>query len=126
MDTALIYRLASGQLDGGRPLEALALLEPLADELRDSAAGRLLLGRAYYRSAQLRRAEEELTRAVELAPSDAHARALLGRTLQRRSRHADALVHLRLAAALDPGYAADRDSCEARVSAPRGSLRRRW
>ncbi|MCW0212263.1 MAG: tetratricopeptide repeat protein [Pseudonocardia sp.] len=117
MDTALIYRLAEGQLESGRPLDALALLEPLADELRDGAAGSLLLARAYYRSAQLRRAEEELTRAVELAPTDAYARALLGRTLQRQSRHADALPHLRLAAALDPGYAEDRDSCEARVSA---------
>lgn len=116
MDTALIYRLAEGQLDGGRPLEALAMLGPLADQLRDGAAGSLLLGRAYYRSAQLRRAEEELTRAVELAPADAYARALLGRTLQRQSRHAEALVHLRLAAALDPEYAADRDSCEARVA----------
>ncbi|MCE3552631.1 tetratricopeptide repeat protein [Pseudonocardia sp. RS11V-5] len=116
MENALIYRLAEGSLEAGRPLEALELLAPLVDELRDTAAGALLLGRAYYRSAQLRRAEETLTKAVELAPSDPYARYLLGRTLQRQSRHADALPHLRLAAAQDPAYAEDRDACAARLA----------
>ena len=111
----LTYRMALGWLDGGRPLEALQMLEPRAAELRGSAAGALLLGRAYYRSAQLRKAEEELRRAVELAPADSYARYLLGRTLQRQSRHADALPHLRLAAAQNPDYADDRDTCAARV-----------
>lgn len=114
MDT-LTYRMAEDWVDGGRPLEALGMLEPRAEELRASFSGTLLLGRAYYRSAQLRKAEEELRRAVELAPADSYARYLLGRTLQRQSRHADALPHLRLAAALDPGYAGDRDTCAARV-----------
>lgn len=115
----LTYRMAESWLDDGRPLEALQMLEPARDELRDSAAGRLLLGRAYYHSAQLRRAEETLGRAVELAPTDAYARFLLGRTLQRQSRHADALVHLRLAAALDPrpDYVERRDTCAERIAA---------
>ncbi|WP_098958833.1 CDC27 family protein [Pseudonocardia sp. N23] len=114
MDT-LTYRMAETWVDGGRPLEALEMLEPRAGELRESSGGTLLLGRAYYRSAQLRKAEEELRRAVELAPADSFARYLLGRTLQRQSRYADALPHLRLAAAQNPVYAEDRDACAARV-----------
>lgn len=114
MDT-LTYRMAETWVDGGRPLEALEMLEPRAGELRESSGGTLLLGRAYYRSAQLRKAEEELRRAVELAPADSFARYLLGRTLQRQRRYADALPHLRLAAAQNPVYAEDRDACAARV-----------
>jgi Flp pilus assembly protein TadD len=37
-----------------------------------------------------------------MAPTDAYARLVLGRTLQRRSRHEEARVHLRVAAALAP------------------------
>jgi tetratricopeptide (TPR) repeat protein len=114
MDT-LTYRTAERWVDEGLPLEALEMLEPRAEELRATAGGALLLGRAYYRSAQLRKAEAELRLAVELAPADAYARYLLGRTLQRQSRHDEALPHLRLAAAQDPGYAGDRDACAARV-----------
>jgi Flp pilus assembly protein TadD len=96
------YRLAELYLETGDPLEALRLLEPLADELRTHAGGQLLLGRAYYHSAQLARAQEALERVVEMAPTDAYARFALGRTLQRRSRHDEAKVHFRVAAALDP------------------------
>ena len=52
------YRLAEVYLEAGDPLEALRLLEPLADELRTHAGGLLSLGRAYYHSAQLARAQE--------------------------------------------------------------------
>jgi Flp pilus assembly protein TadD len=96
------YRLAEVYLDAGDPLEALRLLEPLAGELRTQAAGQLLLGRAYYHSAQLGRAQDAFERVVEMAPTDAYARFALGRTLQRRSRHDEAEVHFRVAAALDP------------------------
>lgn len=96
------YRLAEVYLEAGDPLEALRLLEPLADELRTQAGGQLLLGRVYYHTAQLARAQEALERAVEMAPTDAYARFALGRTLQRRSRHDEAKVHFRVAAALDP------------------------
>jgi Flp pilus assembly protein TadD len=96
------YRLAEVHLEAGDPLEALRLLEPLADELRTHAGGQLLLGRAYYHSAQLARAQDAFERVVEMAPTDAYARFALGRTLQRRSRHDEAEVHFRVAAALDP------------------------
>ncbi len=112
----MTYRMAEGRLAGGRPLEALSMLTPRSEELLETAAGAMLLGRAYYKSAQLTRAERTLERAVELAPTDSFARYLLGRTLQRQSRHAEALPHLRLAAAQNPAYAEDRDTCAARVS----------
>jgi tetratricopeptide (TPR) repeat protein len=96
------YRMAEGFLELGKPLEALDLLSPMAEQLRDTASGQLLMGRAYYHSAQLNRAREALERAVELAPTDAYARFVLGRTLQRQNRHAEAGAHFRVAAALDP------------------------
>jgi Flp pilus assembly protein TadD len=95
------YRLATALLESGDPLGALELLEPMAEQLAEMAGGQLLLGRAYYHSAQLGRAEEALGRAVELAPTDAYARFILGRTLQRQSRHHEAARHFRVAAALD-------------------------
>ncbi|GAA4535439.1 CDC27 family protein [Pseudonocardia xishanensis] len=112
----MTYRMAEGLLNGGRPLEALSMLTPRAEELLETASGAVLLGRAYYHSAQLGRAEKALTRAVALAPTDSFARYLLGRTLQRQSRYAEALPHLKLAAAQDPAYAEDRDTCAARVA----------
>jgi len=112
----MTYRMAEGWLDGGRPLEALSMLTPRREELLETASGAVLLGRAYYHSAQLRRAEETLRTAVELSPTDSFARYLLGRTLQRQSRHAEALPHLKLAAAQNPVYAADRDTCAANVA----------
>jgi hypothetical protein len=39
---------------------------------------------------------------VFVADADAYARFALGRTLQRRSRHDEAKVHFRVAAAMDP------------------------
>lgn len=86
--------------DSGDPLGAVRELEPLVAEQPDADAIRLLLARAYYHSAQLGRAEQELRELVERTPSDGYAHLLLGRTLQRRSRHDEAAPHLRLAAAL--------------------------
>ena len=96
------YRMAEGFLEMGKPLAALDLLEPIAEQLHDMAGGQLLIGRAYYHSAQLNRARQALERAVELAPTDAYARFVLGRTMQRQNRHTEAGAHFRVAAALDP------------------------
>lgn len=78
----------------------------------------LELAQAHYRSAALGRAEEVLRRLVELDPADGYARRLLGLTLMRQSRHADALPQLRLAAAMtgDPEVAAEAARCAARVA----------
>lgn len=75
----------------------------LADLVRDEPtdlALRLLLARAYYHSAQLRRAEEQLRVVLAGDPVADYAHLLLGRTLQRQSRHDEAVPHLRLAAAM--------------------------
>lgn len=99
-------RLAEAYLDGGNPLQALEMLAPLEEELDGHAAGQLLIARAYYHSAQLGRARATLEKLVELVPTDHYARFLLGRTLERQSRPADAASHYQLAAAMseEPEY----------------------
>ncbi|MFI9650424.1 tetratricopeptide repeat protein [Streptomyces sp. NPDC052040] len=79
---------------------AARVLKALVEEVPEQTGPRLLLARAYYHSAQLRRAEDELRTVVEREPVEHYARLLLGRTLQRQGRHDDAAPHLRLAAAL--------------------------
>ncbi len=80
--------------------EAARILDALAGEVPEQVAPRLLLARSYYHSAQLRRAETELRRVIELDPVEHYARLMLGRTLERQNRDAEAAPHLRLAAVL--------------------------
>ncbi|MEV0681061.1 tetratricopeptide repeat protein [Actinosynnema sp. NPDC050436] len=79
------------------------------------------LALAHFHSAALGRAEGVLRELVDLDPSDGYARLLLGRTLSRRSRHAEALPQLRLAAALtrDPDVLAELARVEQRVTTDR-------
>lgn len=95
-------RIAEFILEGGDPLEALRVLSPIEDELAGHAAEQMLLGRAYFHSAQLERAQHAFEQVVGLDPADSYARFLLGRTLERRSRFAEALPHYKLAAAMSP------------------------
>lgn len=85
---------ASASRDGLGPDETGDRAEPL---LHGTAELRLLLARAYYHSAQLGRAEAVLLPLVEQCPTDAYAHLLLGRTLQRAGRNADAARPLALA-----------------------------
>jgi predicted Zn-dependent protease len=78
---------------------AAALLTDVVAEHPGHSAVRLLLARAYYHSARLRRAEEELRAIVDRDPVDHYAHLLLGRTLQRQNRHEEAAPWLRMAAA---------------------------
>lgn len=78
---------------------AAGLLAGVVEEHPRQTGPRLLLARAYYHSAQLRRAEEQLRVIVEQDPVDHYAHLLLGRTLERQSRHEEAAPWLRLAAA---------------------------
>lgn len=84
---------------------AALILADLADEVPEQVAPRLLLARAYYHSAQLLRAEAELRTVIDLDPVEQYARLLLGRTLERQGRDADAAPHLRMAAALSGDFA---------------------
>lgn len=79
---------------------AARVLGTLVEEVPEQTGPRLLLARAYYHSAQLRRAETELRVIVERDPVEQYARLMLGRTLERQGRHAEAEPHLRLASAL--------------------------
>ncbi|MCB5911038.1 tetratricopeptide repeat protein [Streptomyces pinistramenti] len=79
---------------------AARILRDLVDEAPARVGPRLLLARAYYHSAQLRRAETELRDILDLDPVEDYARLMLGRTLERQGRPEDAAGHLRIAAAL--------------------------
>ncbi|MFC4087182.1 MULTISPECIES: tetratricopeptide repeat protein [Amycolatopsis] len=96
------FRQAETLIGQRRPLDALKALEPLLDDEPDKPSVQLLAGRAYFHSAQLRRAERAFTRVLELDPTDHYARFVLGRTLQRLGRLAEALAQLRMASAMNP------------------------
>ncbi|WP_329460004.1 tetratricopeptide repeat protein [Streptomyces sp. NBC_01497] len=82
-------------MTAARILLGLVELEP------EQVATRLLLARAYYHSARLGKAEEQLRAVVERDPVEAYAHLMLGRTLERQGRAAEAATHLRIAAAFD-------------------------
>ncbi len=86
--------------------QAARLLEPFAAEQPRSVSVRLLLARAYFHSAQLRRAEAEFRAVTELDPVEDYAWFGLGRALERQSKQAEALPCFRIAAAMrpDPDY----------------------
>ena len=84
----------------GQPVEAARALEPLVAAEPGNEAALELLARSYFGSAQLQRAEDALRRLVELAPANGWARRALARTLERQSRHDDAVAHHRVADAL--------------------------
>ncbi len=104
----------------GRSGDALTLLQPLLSDEPDSRSVLELAGRAYFRTAQLDRAERAFTRLVELDPTDAYARFVLGRVCERRSRHDEARAHFRVAVALDPRseYREALDRLEQRLERP--------
>jgi len=82
--------------------QAAQLLEPFAAEQPHSVSVRLLLARAYYHSAQLRKAEAEFRAVTELDPVEDYAWFALGRTLERLSRRDEAGTCFRVAAAMRP------------------------
>lgn len=101
-DQLAAYRAAAVLYDAGDAVGAARELEPI---LADEAAPKSVLelaGRAYFRSAQLRRAEDAFRQLVERDPTDAYARFALGRTLERQSRPDEAASCYRIAAAMDP------------------------
>jgi Flp pilus assembly protein TadD len=84
----------------GQPTEAARILEPVVAAEPGNEAALELLARSYFGSAQLGRAEEALSRLVDLAPANGWARRALARTLERQSRRDEAQAHHRLADAL--------------------------
>jgi len=86
-----------------RDLTALVDESALEPPLHGTTELRLLLARACYHSAQLGRAETVARAVLADDPDEAYANLLLGRTLQRQGRPAEATPHLALAELLG-GY----------------------
>jgi predicted Zn-dependent protease len=103
VDLLAEYRRAVLYFEMGDPSGAARLLEPIIEAEPANSSVRQLLARAYFQSAQLGRAEEQLRVMIERDPSDHYAHHVLGRTLERLNRPADALTHLRIAAAMHAG-----------------------
>jgi predicted Zn-dependent protease len=80
--------------------QAAVILEGILEELPGNAEVRTLLARSYFHAAMLRSAEAQARALIERSPVDAYAHIILGRSLQRQSRHEEAAPFLRLAAAL--------------------------
>ncbi|GGR06465.1 tetratricopeptide repeat protein [Kitasatospora griseola] len=87
--------------------DAARILAELVEEAPEQVGPRLLLARAYYHSAQLRRAEEQLREVIERDPVEHYAHLVLGRVLERQGRHAEAVPYLRLAAAFEGAFPQD-------------------
>ncbi|MEV1115322.1 tetratricopeptide repeat protein [Actinosynnema sp. NPDC049800] len=101
----------------GDPSGAARYLAEAAEHVPTDRTVLTELALAHFQSAALGKAERVLTALVDLDPSDGYARLLLGRTLSRQSRHAEALPQLRLAAAItrDPEVESEVARVEARV-----------
>ena len=78
---------------------AARLLPAVVEEAPEQTGPRLLLARAYYHSAQLRRAEAQLRQIIDRDPVEHYAHLMLGRTLERQGRGDEAAPWLRMAAA---------------------------
>ena len=100
MDLLEEYRRATMFFETGDSAGAARLLEPIVEAEPHNISVRQLLARAYFQTAQLGRAEEQLRAIIQHDPSDHYAHHVLGRTLERAGRFAEALPHLRLAAAM--------------------------
>ncbi len=113
------YRVAYDLLVRRAPAEALEVLEPALVEEPSNTGLRSLRAWAFLIRVQLGKAEDELRTLVEDDPSDVWARHALGRALERQSRQAEALPHLRLAAVMsgDPVHAAAVTRVETYLSA---------
>ena len=101
-DDLAAYRAAAVLYEAGDPVGAARELAPLLAGETPPKSVLELAGRAYFRSAQLGRAEDAFARLVERDPSDAYARFALGRTLERQSRRGEAVACYRLAVAMEP------------------------
>jgi len=120
MDSIQRFRAAQELLSQGNPHAALVVVDPLVEQEPNTVAVLVLAARACFDSARLDRAENLFRRVVELDPIHHYALAGLGRTLQRRSRHREALPHLRLANALhpEPWYATALARAESSLQSP--------
>lgn len=119
------YQQAWDLLQATSPRKALEILAPALAAEPTSASLRTLRAWAYFQSAQLHLAEADLRLLVDENPTDLWARFTLGRVLERQSRYADALPHLRLAAVMsgDPEHETGVLRCERKLWETTGDVR---
>jgi tetratricopeptide (TPR) repeat protein len=98
------YRTAYDLLERRAAREALEILEPALEADPDNTGLLSLRAWAYLIRVRLQRAEADLRRIVAENPTDDWAQHALGRCLERQNRDADALPHLRLAAAMSDDW----------------------
>ena len=90
-------------LELGDPIYAARILEPVVENEPGSLSLLELLGRAYFYSAQLNRAEATFRKLIELDPVDNWAHIALARTLERQNRHEEAATYRRMYAVMSGG-----------------------
>ena len=101
-DSVEAFRFAERMLADGDPHAALRALEPVLAAEPEARSVLELAGRAWFATAQLRKAESAFGQLVEADPTDAWARFVLGRAVERQGRRSEAHRHYRVACALDP------------------------
>ena len=118
-----VYHRAWELLEDRSPKQAIEILDPAVDSEPASTSLRTLRAWAYFQSAQLGKAENDLAVIVEDSPTDVWARFALGRVLERQSRYSEALPHMRLAAVMsgDPEHEAGVLRVERRLAETGGS-----
>lgn len=118
-----VYHRAWELLEDRSPKQAIEILDPAVDSEPESTSLRTLRAWAYFQSAQLTKAENDLSVIVEDSPTDVWARFALGRVLERQSRYSEALPHMRLAAVMsgDPEHEAGVLRVERRLAETGGS-----
>ncbi|GHD26818.1 tetratricopeptide repeat protein [Nocardiopsis kunsanensis] len=87
----------------GDPIHAAKILEPVTTEGAENRSMMELLGRAYFGSAQLNKAERVFRRLIELDPVDNWAHIALARTLERQNRHEEAAPYRRMYSVMSGG-----------------------
>jgi tetratricopeptide (TPR) repeat protein len=87
-------------------LDRAARLEPGRGSILES------LGRACYMSGQYERARETFEALLEVDPSSHYGHFAIAQSLRKLGRHREAVTHLRLAVALEPGSALYRGALE--------------
>lgn len=97
------FRRGERSFDLGDFFGAARILAPVAEQEPTNRTVLELLGRAYFHSAQLRRAEATFRKLVELDPVDSWAHCALARSLERQGREEEANPHRRLHAAMSGG-----------------------
>ena len=99
-----VWRRAEFQFAERRYYDAARNLEDLLarDDVEDSQLRQVreLLARSYFHSAQVNKAIESSTEALELDPDNGYLMLLLGRSLERAGRRREAEKYIRLADAL--------------------------